>query len=394
VLYVHRTQGRGVEGVHVAGTVDSLRALGFTVDVIAPLAHTEAAAPRDTERSADPRSRLAGWLSRFTPELLFELVEIAYNVVGRRRLEQAQATNVAFVYERYAIFAWFASRWAQRRRVRHVLEVNYTAMSPLVRKRSRLLRPLAIRCDRFVLRHAAVVIAVSTQLCDHLVRDYGVEARRILVIPNAADPAAFDPATPSLEKLNGVTLHDRQVIGFVGTFSPWHGLDLLVQSFLEVAARARDAVILLVGDGPERQRIERIARESPLAPRFVFAGAVPHRQLPQVVASFTVGVLPHSNDYGSPMKIFEYMAMGKAVVAPAVGPVRDVIEDGVNGVLFRPGDARHLGERLIWALQNGARLKAIGDAGRHTIETEHNWRRHTELVVAAVQATPLPAAAH
>jgi glycosyltransferase involved in cell wall biosynthesis len=383
-----------VEGVHIAGTVDSLRTLGFDVHVIAPLTSGEAEPPKPGSQAAHAPSRLAGWVSRFTPELVFELMEIAYNAVGGRRLAKEQPAEVAFVYERYAIFAWFAARWARRRRVRHVLEVNYTAMSPLVRKRSRLLRWLAIRCDRFVLRHADVVVAVSTQLRDHLARDYGVDAKRILVVPNAADPAAFDPATPSLEKLNGVTLRDRQVIGFVGTFSPWHGLDLLVQSFLEVAARVRDAVILLVGDGPERPRIERIARESPLAPRFVFAGVVPHQELPRVLATFTVGVLPHSNDYGSPMKIFEYMAMGKTVVAPAVGPVLDVIEDGVNGVLFQPGDVRHLGERLIWALQDSERLDAIGAAARRTIEHEHNWRRHTERVVAAVHATAMPAAAH
>jgi len=388
VLYVHRTQGRGVEGVHIAGTVNSLRAFGYGVDVISPLADGTSAATSSERTRPSPRkaSRRMNWLSRVAPEILFELAEIAYNLVGRRRLGPEPPAEIAFLYERYAIFAWYAQSWARRNRVLHVLEVNYTAMSPLLRKRSRLLRPLAIRCDRALLPRADVVVAVSSQLRDHLVRDYEVDARRIVLIPNAADPEAFDPATPPLDRLNGVSLRDRQVIGFVGTFSPWHGLDLLVSAFMQVAARVRDAVVLLVGDGPERNRIERIARESVLASRFVFAGEVPHRELPCMLASFTVGVLPHTNDYGSPMKIFEYMAMGKAVVAPAVGPVLDVIRDEVNGVLFRPGDAGHLGERLLWVLEDAQRLRQIGAAARRTIENEHNWRRHTERVVAAVKS--------
>lgn len=395
VLYIHRTQGRGVEGVHIDGTVNSLRELGYDVDVLSPLAHGTAAATSAEHAGPSPRkpSRLTNWLSRLAPEFVFELAEIAYNFVGRRRLGSERPAEIAFLYERYAIFAWYAHSWARRHRVLHVLEVNYTAMSPLLRKRSRWLRPLAIRRDRSLLPRVDVVVAVSSQLRDHLVRDYAVDARRIVVIPNAADPAAFDPGTPPLERVNGVSLRDRQVIGFVGTFSPWHGLDLLVDSFLQSAARIRDAVVLLVGDGPERSRIERIARGSGLASRFVFAGEVQHRALPRMLASFTVGVLPHSNDYGSPMKIFEYMAMGKAVVAPAVGPVLDVIRDEVNGVLFRPGDAAHLGERLVWVLEDAQRLQQIGAAARRSIENEHNWRRNTQRVVEAARSAAARAVA-
>jgi glycosyltransferase involved in cell wall biosynthesis len=370
--------------VHIAGTTESLRALGYEVEVISPLARAPSASASTARPAPVSGARLAEWLSRLTPEFVFELAEIAYNWVGRRRLAVERPQAIAFVYERYAIFAWYAQRWARRHGVLHVLEVNYTAMSPLLRRRSRLLRPLAIRIDRAVLPRADVVVVVSSRLREHLVRDYGVQARRILLVPNAADPTAFDPTTPPLDRLAGVSLGDRPVIGFVGTFSPWHGLDLLVRAFMQVAARLRDAVILLIGDGPERERIERLARESPLRSRFIFAGEVPHHELPRVLASFSVGVLPHTNDYGSPMKIFEYMAMGKTVVAPAVGPVLDVIRDEVNGVLFRPGDAAHLGERLVWALEDQQRLQRIGAAARRAIEDEHNWRHNTDRVIAAV----------
>src|SRR5262249_9581762 len=140
-------------------------------------------------------------------------------------------------------------------------------------------------------------------------------ATRVVLTPNAANPAHFRPDVEPVHDIGGRRIDTGPVVGFVGTFAPWHGLDLLVQAFARVADRF-DAKLVLVGDGPERARIEQLCRSSGLAQRVAFAGTVSYADLPRYVAAFNIGVMPDSNDYGSPVKVFEYMASGKPVVVP------------------------------------------------------------------------------
>ncbi len=383
VVYVHRTRGEGVEGVHIRGICDGLRVRGHAISMVSPAVvatHAQAAPGKKTLKS-----RLMDFVGHHAPELLFELAELVYNVEAGRGVRAALASGpVRFVYERYAIFAFAAARLAHRAGVPYVVEVNYTARSPLLRQRSRLLKPLAIACDRMIFRRATLLLAVSSVLRDHLIQEYGIEPARILVIPNAADPDKFDPATRAISEVGGVSLQGRRVIGFVGTFAPWHGLDLLLDAFTRVAGRIVQATLLLIGDGPERTRIAQLAAERGLADRVVFAGSVSHADLAGYVARFDVAVLPDTNDYGSPMKIFEYLAMARPVVAPDYGPVLDVLQHDDNALVFRRRDEQSLAAALVELCSDAGRAQRIGAAGRATIVKQRTWQHNVDRILAAL----------
>jgi len=391
ILYLHRTQGTGVEGVHIWGIANALSSLGHSVAVLSPQGlQTEqqaagAASDHGPARTT-ARQRLFGLVSRNFPEFLFELAELSFNFVLAAKLKEFMTgSRVDAIYERYAIFSFAGTRAARRAGIPLVLEVNYTSRSPLVRKRSRLLLPLADALDRWLFARAALVVVVSSYLREQLIDRYGVPPEKILVTPNAADPEAITPQTPAIETLDGVRLAGRKVIGFVGGFYPWHGLPLLVEGFSRIADKVSDAVLLLVGDGPERAAVEALARQKGLADRVLFAGRVAHGDLAPYVASFTVGVMPDSNEYGSPMKIFEYMAAGKPVIGPDYAPLLDVIEEGRQGFIFARGDVDSLARCLLRILGDEGLAGRMGEQARDYVVSERNWLNNARLVMERIE---------
>jgi len=384
LLYLHRTQAKGVEGVHIGEIVKGMRALGHSVAIVSPVGERFGDAAEDGAGARGWSMRLYKFVTRYVPELIFELLELAYNISAvRQARKRVDGASLDAIFERYAIFGLAGAHLARRWRKPLYLEVNYTSRSPLVRRRSRLLRPLAERLDRRIFSAASALFAVSSTLKDELVRRYGIPAQRVHVLPNAADPDVFDPARVVPADIPGPA--GRRFIGFVGGFYPWHGLSLLLEAFVRIAPRFPDAALLLIGDGPMRGAIEARAAESGLAERVLFQGRVPHALLPRYVARFHVGVMPDSNDYGSPMKIFEYMAMAKPVVVPDYPPLRDVVTDGEQGLIFRPGDAQALAGCLERMLRDEADYRRMAQRARAHVLEKHNWRANAEFILRTIE---------
>ncbi len=315
-------------------------------------------------------------ISRFVPELVFEFLEMAYNLPAGRQLARSLGEKqYDLLYERYAIFNWAGIRKAKSRGVPFILEVNYTAQTPLYRHRSPLLKPLACRVDRYLFQQADGIVVVSTYLRDHLKNIYGVSEEKIIILPNAADPDIFSPRGE--EK----PVEYKTVIGFVGGFYPWHGLDLLCKAMASMDVKKLNVSVVLIGDGPQRAFINALVEALGLNDSVVFMGSVDHKVLPKYIATFDVAVMPNSNEYGSPMKVFEYMAMGIPVVAPALGPLMDGIDHGVEGLLFKPNDSQSLAYTLEQLIQDEPRRKVMGQAGRKRVLSRHNWMANATAVI-------------
>ncbi len=355
ILIHHRTQGQGVEGVHLLGMARGFERNGCAVAIASPPGVTVGVAG---DRPAKGRGLRGLWyvVAERAPEFLFEIAEIAYNVPAFFRLRRALREHRAeLLYERYAFFN-VAGAWAARSLgIPLVLEVNYTSATPLYRERSRLLAPLARAAERRVFRAAARIAAVSGFLRDQ-VASFGIPSERILVLPNAADPERFHPdPVAGAEVRRRLGLESAKIIGFSGGFYPWHGVDMILDALPRVLERAPETHVLLLGDGPERPALEALARAKGLSERVRMIGWVGHDALPAHVAAFDVAVMPNSNEYGSPMKIYEYMAMGVPVVGPKLGPLEDGILDGETGRLFRPRDRDAFADALIELLADDAR---------------------------------------
>jgi glycosyltransferase involved in cell wall biosynthesis len=382
LLYIHRTQGKGAEGVHIAEVCRAFEALGLPVITVSPSGES-GTRTGNSPPSRGVRGAFFQAISRFAPALVFELFELAYNLPAMWRIRRlVRSGGVDILYERYAIFAFAGAHLASRARLPLVLEVNYTCGSPLVRRRSGLLAPLARRIERFVVSRANVLAVISEPIGAQVQRDHGVAPDRVVLTPNAANPEHFHPQVEPLRTISGTRIDGGPVIGFVGTFAPWHGLDLLVQAFARVAKRFERAMLVLVGDGPERKRVEQLVASSGLEAKTIFAGTVGYAELPRYVGAFTVGVMPDSNDYGSPVKVFEYMGCGKPVVAPDYAPLREVIQHGQEGLIFRRRDVDALARCLEDLLADPDLARSLGDRGRQLVVTRRNWAANARAVLA------------
>lgn len=387
ILYLHRTQGRGVEGVHIDGIVNSFRKLGHDVHVVSPgddRVEQNKCHVQDTKFRRFKR-RLFETFSRLVPEMIFEIAELAYNLIAAKQLRAiAKTQTIDFIYERYAIFAMAGARYAAKWSVPHILEVNYVAQSPLVRKRSAVLRPLAVVIDKWLFAKATALVVVSSCLKEHLVKDYGVESHKVIVVPNAVDPDKFTVMSRDKALAAELGLGNGRVVGFVGGFYPWHGVDLLLKAYVLVADRFPETRLLLIGDGPEKQALAAEAARMGIEDKVVFTGTIAHEELPRYISLFSIGVLPDSNEYGSPMKIFEYMALGKPVVGPDCGPLLDVITPEQQGLIFRRKNVQSLADCLCRSLSDESLAARMAASARNMVETERNWlnnaRRSLELV--------------
>ncbi len=388
ILVLHRTQGHGVEAVHLRGMVDAMRDAGHRVELLGPPGADPYAAPGPAGRPS-----LAARFARRAPELLFELAEQAYDLRLAGRLAALAADfRPELIYERYAFFGSAGGRLAARLSLAHVLEINYTVADPLVRKRSRLLAGAARRSEGSLFRRAALLAAVSSRLVERVAAQ-GVPAERILLMPNAVDRRWWEAAAAQRPATLPERLRGEPVVGFVGGFYPWHGVDRLVEALRRCRAAGLPGGLLLVGDGPERPRIEAAVAAAGLAERTLLTGALPHGELPAWIAAMDICVMPDSNDYGSPMKVFEYMSLGRPVLAPALPPLRDAIDDDVEGRLFPVADARAAADSVapleagLAALLADASLRArLGAAGRRRVGERHTWQENWRRVEAALAA--------
>lgn len=374
VAFVHRTRATGVEAVHIRGIVESLQRMGHEVRLFGPSMESEFVGGRSDGR----RPSVTGLIVSHVPEAIFELLELAHTFTATIMLLWGRrAFRYDIIYERYSIFGAAGAIVSNILCLPMVLEVNYTSASPLVRRRSAVLKPLARLLDRFIFRTARRLACVSSWLAEEVIRDFGAERGRVVVVPNAADPEAFKPM-PCVQN------EDSFTVGFVGGFFPWHGVHLLVDALALLRQEGHSIKAIFVGDGPERSSIEKRISALGLEGVIELAGKVSHANLPSVIARFDVGVMPDSNEYGSPMKIFEYMAVGKPVVAPDYVPILDAYVDGIHGFIFPRRDAKALASCLRRACTEPQLLRSMGEAARRLILEQRNWMRNTELSLEGI----------
>jgi glycosyltransferase involved in cell wall biosynthesis len=275
------------------------------------------------------------------------------------------------VYERYSLWSLAAMEHAATAGIPGLLEAN----APLIEEQAayRGLRDAegADRVAARTFRAASVLLAVSAEVAAWLERR-GVARGRVHVIPNAVDPERFRPDVPAAAPGPPGSF----TVGFVGSMKPWHGLDVLVEAFARLHERAPDARLLLVGDGPARAAVCADLSTRGLAGVVHCTEAVASHEVPGLLTSVDAAVAPYpqaTGFYFSPLKVYEYMAAGRAVVASRVGQLESVIQHDVNGLLCPPGDAAALSaalERL--RCEPGLRAR-LGRAARATVFDNHTW---------------------
>ncbi|RLI54347.1 MAG: hypothetical protein DRP09_13335 [Candidatus Thorarchaeota archaeon] len=379
ILYNHRTRGKGVEGVHIRSIVNALRKLGNEVYVISPPG-VDPMNPIAKIRRKSIINRIWDWISARMPQIGFEILELSYNLFGYWRIRKAFEDHpIDAIYERYAFFGWIGTYMAKKKDVPIILEVN--EVSGIKRVRKQTLVRLAKAIERKIFESADGIIVVSNFLKRHIVEKMNIDAEKIYVIPNAVDPEIFDPIYDVEAVKAELGLRDKVVIGFVGSFVAWNKLDFLLEAFTEISEAAPDAHLLLVGDGPIRESLEKRINEEKIKDKVTITGSVDHAEVPRFIAAMDICVLPHSNEYRSPVKIFEYMSMVKPVVAPRLEPIEAIIEDGENGILFDQDDRNSLKECMIRLIRDKGERDRIASQARKTVLQNHTWRENAKAIM-------------
>jgi glycosyltransferase involved in cell wall biosynthesis len=220
----------------------------------------------------------------------------------------------------------------------------------------------------------------------HQVLAFGVAPAKILVNPNGVDVSQFRPRAAGAVVRQRLGLESAVVIGFSGTFGVWHGIPTLVQSMRQVLAARPDVRFLLVGDGPLRELIDRTAVDA----RVCLTGMLPHAQMPEHLAACDILVSPHGRQadggefFGSPTKLFEYMAAGRPIVASSVGQIAQVLEHEVSALLVPAEDPDALAAAILRLVADASLRARLGQVARLHAETKHTWRQNAERLLASL----------
>ena len=377
-IYHFRVRGTGPEGVHIAGISMGLRKLGHTVHFVSPTG-VDPTHAIDVESPPKSSSKLLNFLADKMPQLTFELLELSYNLVALQKLNSAIVQlRPDAIYERYAFFSFAGVHMAKRAQIPIIIEVN--EVSGLKRIRGQCMTPLAKRIENHIFSKADIILTVSDFLRDRVV-ERGGDPTKTFVIPNAVEREKFLNVVEDSSLKQKYGIEGKTVLGFVGLFSYWHRFDLLLEAFAMARRQFHDLVLLLVGDGPERGTIEKKAEKFGVKNFLIITGMVSHKNIPKYINLFDVAIIPHTNEFRSPIKLFEYMAIGKVVVAPDVEPIRRIVEDMSTGLLFRCGDMVSLQEVLLKALQSFQLRKRIGRQARELILERYTWENHARRIV-------------
>ena len=282
------------------------------------------------------------------------------------------------VYERYALWSHAALEAARTSGATTVLEVNAPLIEEQERFRSLHDRDAALAASRRAFAAADIIVAVSEEVGDYL-GGFPQARHKVQVIPNGVNAQRFSDGTARrLRKPEGFT------IGFVGTLKPWHGVDILLRTFARLEAQIVGSRLLIVGDGPQRDALTRLATQLGVIDKVTFTGSVAPDAVPGLLADMDVGVAPYpalTDFYFSPLKVYEYMASGLPVVASRIGQLNRIIDEQIDGLLCAPGDVDDLCAALLRIHEDPAAAQSMGQQGQQKVRAHHTWQSVAERVL-------------
>ena len=382
-VYLRATPGPGTQAggaaSHIKGVVEGLEALGVDVQIISNdlIAGMNAEDDRFTVIPPQPGGGTRA------------LFDIHNNLVFTRGavplIEQADPD---FIYQRYARFSWAGVVAANRTRRPLFLEYNGSEVW-VGRHWDRVGRlELLERYERLNLDAAARIFVVSDVERRNL-EARGVAAEKIVVNPNGVDVERFRPGVGGAEARRKLGIRDDEVVaGFVGTFGPWHGVEKLAEAIKLIDVGR----FLLVGSGSLQVEVAKRLEAEVASGRVIFTGAVGHERVPRLLDACDILVAPHvplvdnSEFFGSPTKIFEYMAMGKGIVASRLGQIGEVLVDGETALLVEPGNVRELKEAIVKMIKDEEMRRSLGVKAREVAEKEFTWTHNAQRVLDAYKS--------
>lgn len=282
------------------------------------------------------------------------------------------------IHERYGLYSYGGILAAKLLKKPLLLEVN----APLVEEKQLFTEPLtsyqklsATTSTKVCFKFSDRIVAVSNVLKEILVNNWHTAREKIRVIPNAFDSSLFNKQYDTVPIKTKLGLLNAFVITFVGTFQSWYGIENLVEAFCFIVKKTPHAKLLLVGDGSLKEDLKIQVEKLGISKSVIFTGYINHNLIPQILAITDITVAPFrhlpTGFYGSAIKIFEYMAAGKPIIASKIGQIGEILEHEKTGLLIEPGNIQGLVDSIMRLYKEPNLMKRLGtnakvEAGKYT----------------------------
>lgn len=386
--------------IHVREMVTAFRSLGHEVELVAP---------RLTKPGVEPATPLSGVRRIRVPDDVQAAKQALDEWLGARALPSAFAKDVRrmlydaeleaqllerfgndppdLVYVRASLLSTAGVALSRRTGCPLVVEYNAPLSEESARYRGSAVADMATAVERELLAAATVVVVVSAGIRDHVVA-LGADPWRVLVLPNAVDPARFRPAASTAADRARLGLPPGPLLGFVGGLRPWHGVEHLPAVLERVRRSHPGARLVIAGDGPMRAPIEDAALALGVRDAVTLLGAVRHDDMPDVIRAFDVALAPYPqlphDFYFSPLKVFEYLGCGVPVVASAAGQLAELLTHRDDALLTPPGDLDALAAACASLLAAPDEAAAMASRGATHCHARYTWAGNARAVLAAV----------
>ena len=391
IIYHFRVRGTGAEGVHIAGIVNGFRSLGHRVRLVSPTnadPTVESMPAKCHKNNKSTKSVLLHKLADRLPQPVFEFMEMCYGLLAIiKLLRSVHAEKTDFIYERYAFFNIAGAFVSTMKKIPLVVEVN--ELSGHKRIRGQFFVKICAALERYILRRARLVVVVSDFLNQEVVKIVGGQRTKVVTIPNGVPERWLtqDISEEVVSDLRGkYGLEGKKVICFVGGLVHWHNFDFLLEAVADVRQRVNDEVVMMfVGSGPlEKHICEKAAILEIPEENLLLVGNVKHSSIPAYLKLSDVAVIPETNDFRSPIKLFEYMATGVPVIAPRKPAIEVAVIHEQNGCLFAPGDVEQLSDGIVLLLSDGVLAQGVGISARETIAENFTWEKHAKFIEGVI----------
>lgn len=362
---------------HTEGVVNALVKLGYEVDVVSsyPLPYIQ---NYHSLRVSSPD----GWITGIS-----ELEEMEYN---RQLLNSLKKTveKPDLVYQRYGRNSYAGLLYARQIDVPFVLEYNGSE----IWMSKNWVHPLRFESvtdeiERCVLTHADLIVGNAEAFRSELISK-GVEEKRILIIPNGVDPERFTPSISGKTVRESLGIGEQEiVVSFVGSFGPWHGAETLANTIPIVTTENKNIRYLFIGRGVRLENVKKIVSISGKADKVIFTGFVDRKNIQEYLAASDILVSPQVPNpdgtpfFGSPTKLFEYMSMGKAIVASDLDQIGALLSHEEDAILVPPGDANKLAEAILLLAEDNNLRERLGDQARRVAMNNYSWDNHVCSII-------------
>lgn len=240
------------------------------------------------------------------------------------------------------------------------------------------------------LKHSIGAFTVSDYLTNQL-KENSKQHRPIMTIPNGVDIEKFKPQIgKSLIREQFNIDKNATVIGYVGSFAPWHGIDIIAKSLPKLLDKNPNLHLLLVGQvQAQTGSLIHQLLNSQYKDKISMAGFVNLTEIPDYLAAMDITVLANTEDYCSPLKIFEYMAMGKAIVSVNTQAVCHIMRDQVDGLTFERNNIKEFNEKMLKLIQNKEIRVSLGDSARARVSQNYQWKDNAESIFNLIKQCDL-----